>query len=578
MKHRLTVAQTLLVVPAVATLAFVLVAVLAPLALSSNARILDRIENGYFPALDLHRDLTETLAALQRSLQDSATAHEVSFLDEAEEATERFRELLARGAELDTVDQAQLRQLTAHFEDYVAIARPTTLRLIREDFGEDLTEQLESMQVAYNVLREDLETSVGLSREGMESSFAEARANQKTSDRVVLWIVALAIACVVALVLLTLHLTRRITRPLSRAAEAAGRLAAGEVDAVEIAPDTSLPADDEIGRLERAMATLVAYFQEMADLARAMAEGDFGREIEPRSEDDALGHAFAAMTDRLQDALSEVRMGAATLSSASSQVSATAQTLSDGTSEQAASVQEASSSLEEIASSIEQNATSSRKMEHLASEGAEQAETGRQAVRETVDAMRTITERIAIVEEIAYQTNLLALNAAIEAARAGEHGRGFAVVAAEVRKLSERSESAAKEIRRLAGSSVEVAERSNQRLDELVPSIHRVAELVREVTSASEEQAIVVGLIRSAMSQVDDVAQRTASAAEELSSTSQEMASQAWALDQRMGMFRFRRQTAEPSDGESLPGPPPTPERTGNAPRGRVNGRGYEQF
>jgi methyl-accepting chemotaxis protein len=144
--------------------------------------------------------------------------------------------------------------------------------------------------------------------------------------------------------------------------------------------------------------------------------------------------------------------------------------------------------------------------------------------------MRSIAEKISIVEEIAYQTNLLALNAAIEAARAGEHGRGFAVVATEVRKLAERSQAAAKEIGGLAASSVKVAEKSKQLLADLVPAIRSTAELVQEVAAASAEQSSGVAQIHRALGNVDQITQRNASSAEELSSTAEEMAAQADAM------------------------------------------------
>jgi methyl-accepting chemotaxis protein len=174
----------------------------------------------------------------------------------------------------------------------------------------------------------------------------------------------------------------------------------------------------------------------------------------------------------------------------------------------------------------------------MAMRGATDAEESGRAVVETVGAMQAIAKKISIIEEIAYQTNLLALNAAIEAARAGEHGKGFAVVAAEVRKLAERSQNAAKEISSLAGSSVEVAERSGSLLKELVPAIRKTAGLVQEVAAASNEQAAGVNQMNKAMSQVDQVTQRNASAAEELASTAEEMASQAAALQQLVSFFR----------------------------------------
>jgi len=186
-------------------------------------------------------------------------------------------------------------------------------------------------------------------------------------------------------------------------------------------------------------------------------------------------------------------------------------------------------------------------MEEMAKQGAADAEASHQAVTETSDAMRSIAEKITIIEEIAYQTNLLALNAAIEAARAGEHGKGFAVVATEVRKLAERSQEAAGEIGEVAASSTKVAERSQQRLQELVPAIQRTLGLVQEVATASEQQEAGVSSVSDAMNRVDEVTQRNASSAEELASTAEEMAAQADSLQQLLGLFRVSGDGDEPS-------------------------------
>jgi len=297
-----------------------------------------------------------------------------------------------------------------------------------------------------------------------------------------------------------------------------------------------------------AMKKMIASNNEMVAAATGIAAGDLRVRVTPRSDRDALGSALANMIERLTEIIGEVRSGAASLTVASSQISASAQSLSQGTSEQASSVEETTSSLQEMSASITQNAENSGQMEQMAVKGTADADESAQAVRQSVEAMTKIAQKISIIEEIAYQTNLLALNAAIEAARAGDHGRGFAVVATEVRKLAERSQLAAKDIGGLATSSVDVAQRSGRLLTELVPTIRKTADLVREVTAASLEQSGGVSQINRAMTLVDQVTQRNASASEELASTAEEMSSQAEALQQTIAYFKTNgdREVAPP--------------------------------
>jgi methyl-accepting chemotaxis protein len=277
-----------------------------------------------------------------------------------------------------------------------------------------------------------------------------------------------------------------------------------------------------------------------AEAATRIAGGDLTQTVDVHGRDEVaqLLAAIRDMSAKLAQVIGEVRSGAEALSAAAGQVSATSQAMSQGTGEQAASVEETTSSLEEMGTSITQNAENASQTEQIAQKGARDALEGGKAFQATVEAMKDIAEKISIIEEMAYQTNLLALNAAIEAARAGDHGKGFAVVAQEVRKLAERAQKAAKEISGQAGSSVDLAERSGKLLGEMVPSIQKTADLVHEVAAASQEQSAGVSQISKAMAQVDQVTQRYASGAEELASTAEEMSSQAESLQQLMAFFR----------------------------------------
>jgi methyl-accepting chemotaxis protein len=308
----------------------------------------------------------------------------------------------------------------------------------------------------------------------------------------------------------------------------------------------------------------------LAEAAQRIAAGDLTVRLDSNGgTETGVWAAFRAMVEKLTTVIGEVRSGADALSAAAGQVSTTSQTLSQGTGEQAASVEETTSSLEEMSASIGQNAENARQTERMAAEGSSSAAEGGAAVTETVRAMREIGEKISIVEEIAYQTNLLALNAAIEAARAGEHGRGFAVVASEVRKLAERAQAAAKEIGERATGSVAVAERSGKLVGELVPAIRKTAELVQEVAAASQEQSAGIGQVSKAMTQVDQVTQRNAAAAEELSSTAEEMSSQAEALQQLVSFFVLAGQDRHAPRAIHVPHLVPLPGHAAGAPRGQ---------
>ena len=280
----------------------------------------------------------------------------------------------------------------------------------------------------------------------------------------------------------------------------------------------------------------------VARIADSVAAGDLAVEVLLRRNDTTSALAsMKQMSNKLALVIGEVRGAADQLSGASGQISSTAQTISQAVSTQAASVEQTSASLEQMTSSISQNTDNARITDGMASQSALGAAEGGKAVAQTVEAMKRIADKVRIIDDIAYQTNLLALNAAIEAARAGEHGKSFAVVASEVRKLAERSSIAAQEIGQLAGSSVEMAERAGKLLDDIVPSIRKTADLVKEIAAASQEQASGVGQVNAAVGQLNQATQQNACASEELAATAEQMNGQAEQLQQLVGYFRLEK-------------------------------------
>ncbi len=273
---------------------------------------------------------------------------------------------------------------------------------------------------------------------------------------------------------------------------------------------------------------------------KQVAAGDLTEKLEISSQDEIgeISAAINAMIDALREIVGDVSQAADNVASGSEELSATAQQLSQGASEQAASAEETTSSMEEMASSIQQNAANARQTDQLASRAAGDTHGSGEAVAKTVAAMQEIAAKINIIEEIARKTDLLALNAAVEAARAGEHGKGFAVVASEVRKLAERSQTAAAEISRLTASGVEVAEGAGSMLQKLVPDIRKTASLVQEIAAASAEQNTGAAQVNKAIQQLDQVIQQNSSASEEMASTAEELTSQAQQLQASIGYFK----------------------------------------
>lgn len=494
-------------------------------------RLTDAELPGLGLVLNIDRDSYQALLGLRNALAARGAARQ-RWLDVYTENIGQTAARLATYQQLPSVGTEHDRILQAAFpaRDQMQTTGDSVALLLEAGGDARAAALLPAMQARLDGFRESLD-QLETAHDRSSVAVAEQIDAAETTTRLVTFGSLALLLLVAAGIALLLH--RQVAVPIRHLAGAARRLALGDLG-VAVADERRR---DEVGQLNTAMRDMVATQREMAGVAEAVAGGNLASRVEPRSAEDTLGLAFARMSSQLSETITEVRSGAAALAAAANQVSATAQTLSSGASEQAASVQETTASLDEMNASITQNAENSRHMEQSAATGVAGIEEGARAVNQTVRAMRSIAEKIAVVEEIAYQTNLLALNAAIEAARAGEHGRGFAVVAQEVRRLAEHSRSAAAEISTVAADSVQVAEQSGALLTDLVPAIRSTADMVQEVAAASSQQAAGVGQINRAMQQMDELTQHGAAAAEELASTSQELSAQAEFLDSLMGRF-----------------------------------------
>ena len=361
------------------------------------------------------------------------------------------------------------------------------------------------------------------SAKAVESSIASTRVGI---------LIGLGTALLLAVVI-SLFVVRSITRPLATAVGLVDQVAQGD-----LTHTVDVTSADELGQMLKSMNGMVDNLKAAANVAVKISEGDLTVQAKALSEKDSLGQALIRMLENLRKTVSEVAAASNNVATGSEEMSSTAQQLSQGATEQAAAAEESTSSMEEMASSIQQNADNARQTDKIASKASEDARSSGDAVARTVSAMKQVAEKISIIEEIARKTDLLALNAAVEAARAGEHGKGFAVVASEVRKLAERSQTAAAEISRLSIDGVQIAEGAGQLLTKLVPDIQRTAELVREIAAASAEQSTGAGQVNKAIQQLDQVIQQNSAASEEMASTAEELSSQAEVLQSAIAFFK----------------------------------------
>ncbi|MEM6487523.1 MAG: nitrate- and nitrite sensing domain-containing protein [Pseudomonadota bacterium] len=333
-------------------------------------------------------------------------------------------------------------------------------------------------------------------------------AEQDSADTMIM----IAAASVMMSLFATVIMLRTFSRNVALVIETLGRLRQGEID-IEL-PERA--PGGEIGKILSDVVGVAGYLNNIASVADRVSAGNITEKVVPLSIYDRLTHAFQIMALSLGDVLEKARCGARNVAQEAAALQQESQAIVHASQRQSDAVQTASSAVEEISANLERSAANASETNKLAQEASDEASQSARAVVEASDAMKSIAEKILIIQEIARQTDLLALNAAVEAARAGEHGRGFAVVASEVRKLAERSRAAAEEISQLSVNTLKVSDQASARIERLVPMISRTAGLVGDISVATREQSTGAEQINTAVLRLSDLIRSNVASAQRM--------------------------------------------------------------
>jgi methyl-accepting chemotaxis protein len=507
---------------------------------SLNSAITDIVDG---PAENLRNssDLSDTvylsIRAEKNAILNTDPAQISSYFREVEDARARIQTLLTGlDAEKAEAIRAKVAEFRAAYPNWLQL-QDQILALARENTTASNARSGEiSMGEGARITGVLLQALGGLNEaiaKDLAATDAATNAQYDASKSLLLGIVA---ATILLSAVAAIWISLNISRGLRRAVDLADAVAIGDLNR-----DVNHAANDEIRDLVTSMKTMTSNLRNTADIADQISNGNLTVSPKPLSDKDTLGKALESMVARLRGVVGDALAAGDNVSSGSQELSASSEQLSQGATEQASAAEEASAAMEEMAANIKQNADNAAQTEKIARQSSRDAEASGQAVTRAVGAMRTIAEKISIVQEIARQTDLLALNAAVEAARAGEHGKGFAVVASEVRKLAERSQAAAAEISALSGETVQVATDAGDMLSRLVPDIQKTAELISEISAACREQDIGASQINEAIQQLDKVTQQNAGASEQMSATSEELAAQAEELQASIAFFKVEQ-------------------------------------
>lgn len=407
----------------------------------------------------------------------------------------------------DDENKAKYTTLTENLVTYREL-RNANLELVKVQKYDEALAGLTAVTQARTTVDNDLQALIDYNTKLSEEILAQNTANFKTQSTVMIIFIVVGIALAVGL---GLTVANMISKPLRRMVDSAEEIANGNLDVT-----IKIDSRDEVGE---------------------------------------LGLAFVKMTDHINEIMTNIDSAAEQVAAGSKQIADSSMGLSQGATEQASSIEQLTASIEEISSQTRLNADNASEANELAELTRTNAVQGNYEMKRMLESMEEINESsaniskiIKVIDEIAFQTNILALNAAVEAARARQHGKGFAVVAEEVRNLAARSADAAKETTRMIEGSIKkvddgtkIATTTATALNKIVDDVAKVSEIVGNIASASNEQAIGISQINQGIMQVSEVVQMNSATSEESAAASEELSSQAELLREQAARFSLKK-------------------------------------
>ena len=524
--------------------------------------------------LNIDRDLQQLLVA-ERSLIFANAKSDVfkSLLDEYEENLKQSDDRWAKYKALPATKEA--KALMAEYEKRRAEWAAISQQIVDGRKADTRAGRRLALDLSLTKAREKFEEMRGsidkLTDVNEKLGQQTVRSTSKLQEDTLLFLSLLMGVGILAALILALAITRSISVPVKQATKIMEAVSKGDLRS-----RLDLKArKDEIGVLAAAVDEMADNLNKLMDVLQKVAKGDLTVDIHALGPRDQITPVIKKMVTSLLSLVKMSSNASRKVASASNQVSDSSQALSQGSTQQAASLEQITASIVQIASQTRTNSENANEANQLAEIAKTAAQKGQSEMENMVSAMNDITASsqeiakiIKVIDEIAFQTNLLALNAAVEAARAGKHGKGFAVVAEEVRNLAGRSAKAAGETAGLIEGAEKNVSRGNEiakdtslSLEKIVDQVTKVADLVGEITAASNEQAQGISQINQGISQVDQVTQRNTANAEETASAALDLAGQAANLNELLNRFDIgERQSRELGRKEAPPPGPSVPE------------------